>query len=324
MNSPKVSVVIPTFNAGRGFADLLERLNAQNTDFYYEVLVVDSGSTDGTVEIAEKHGALVHRIPGAEFDHGATRNLGVSLSGGEYVVLMVQDALPGGERWLTAMIEDFEGDPLVAGVYGRQIPRPESDPLTRVLVNSWPTARLESREQFAGGPERYAMLPPAERRTLATFDNVSSCVRRSVWEEIPFETTRFGEDLRWGKRVVEAGYKIVYEPGSAVYHSHERGTLYDLRRYYVDAKLLLDLFGIAATPNLPLLLLNTLRSAAYLYRRLVREAGTGGSRSLSGFLALRYALFSQAGGYLGAKSRRISRVSPRAVANLDRLLGKGI
>lgn len=321
MSAPKVSVIVLTFNAGPSFEGLLRRLLAQETDFAYEVLVIDSGSTDGTPYLAERYGASVHRIPPEEFDHGAARNLGVSLCQGEYVALLVQDAVPLDEFWLAAMVEDLESDPLVAGVYGRQVPRPESDPLTRVLVNGWPTASLERREQFAGGPERYRTLSSAERRTLAIFDDVSSCVRRSVWREIPFNRTPFGEDLRWGRRVVEAGYKLVYEPRSTVYHSHERGAMYDLRRYYVDAQLLLDLFGIAATPNLLLLLFNTLRSFAYLYRLLRKERNTG---SVPYLAALRYALFGQTGSYLGVKSRRLSRSSPRAAAYLDRLFGKGI
>ena len=63
-----------------------------------------------------------------------TRNLGVSLSRGGYVTFIVQDAVPLDGRWLAAMVEDLEGDELVAGVYGRQVPRPESGPLTRAVL----------------------------------------------------------------------------------------------------------------------------------------------------------------------------------------------
>jgi rhamnosyltransferase len=286
--------------------------------------VIDSGSTDGTAELARRHGASVHRISRDEFEHGATRNLGVSLSGGEYVAFIVQDAVPLDERWLAAMVENLERDKLVAGVYGRQIPRPESSPLTRALVNSWPTADLERREQYMEDPTLYHTLPPAERRSLATFDNVSSCVRRSVWEEIPFERTGFGEDVRWGKRVVEAGYKIVYEPRSAVFHSHERGALYDLRRHYVDQLVLLDLFGLATTPNLALLFLNVFRASAYLYLRLLRDEKSVMRAARLVPLALKHAVFSQAGAYLAAKNRRLARTRPRSSGRLDRFLSRGI
>jgi rhamnosyltransferase len=311
---PKVSVVIPTLNAGPGFRDLLDKLSAQEMSFGYEVLVVDSGSTDGTAELARRRGAAVHTIPRAKFGHGATRNLGVSLSRGEYVAFIVQDAVPLDGRWLAAMVENLERDDLVAGVYGRQIPRPESAPLTRVLVNGWPTAGLERREQCVEAPALYRALTPAERRSLATFDNVSSCVRRSVWEEIPFEPTGFGEDVRWGKRVVETGYKLVYEPRSAVLHSHERGALYDLRRHYVDGQLLLELFGLAPTPNLALWLLNVLRATVHLYLRLRREEKVALGAPLP---AAKHAVCSQTGLYLALKKRRLP-------ARLDLSLRRGV
>ena len=175
----RVSIVIPTLNAGPGFGELLAGIQSQEGPFEREILVLDSGSTDGTDELARRYGARVHRIRRSEFDHGGTRNLGISLAKGEYVVLTVQDAVPLDERWLSTMVENLERDERVAGVYGRQVPHPHAGPLTRVLVNNLASAGLERREQFAGGPERYRGLPPGQRRRLAAFDNVSSCLRRS-------------------------------------------------------------------------------------------------------------------------------------------------
>jgi rhamnosyltransferase len=324
LGSLKASVVVPTFNAGAGFEELLERLRTQEASFDYEVLVIDSGSTDGTVELTRSYGASVYRVPRNEFGHGATRNLGVSLARGEYVAFIVQDAIPLDERWLAPMVENLEQDEMVAGVYGRQLPRPESSPLTRVLVNSWPTADLQRREQFVSPPTLYGTLPPDERRSLATFDNVSSCVRRSVWEAIPFEPTRFGEDLRWGKKVVEAGYKIVYEPRSAVFHSHERGAFYDLRRHYADQLVLVDLFGLAPTPNLALLLLNILRSSAYLYLQLLRDEKPTGGPARPVLLALKHAVSSQMGIYLAVRNRRLAPTRSLISDKLDRFLSRGV
>ena len=315
------SVVIPTFQAGPGFDELLRRLFTQKTEFGHEVLVIDSGSTDGTPELAARHGASVHRIDPGEFDHGATRNLGASLSAGRYVAFLVQDALPVDDHWLASMVTNLDADGTVAGVYGRQIPRSDSSPLTRALMRDWPTSNRERREQFAGGPQAYATLPPAERRSLAVFDDVSSCVRRSVWERIPFERTRFGEDLRWGKAVVEAGHKLVYEPRSAVLHSHERGALYDLKRHYVDALILQELFGLTPTPTLPRLLLNILLTCAHLYRSSNKKMALPYPRRL--LPVLRYALCSQTGAYLAARKNRGSNPS-RIGARIHKSLLEGI
>ena len=314
MSGPKASAVILTLNAGPAFAATLDGVFAQKTGSDFEVIVLDSGSTDGTPELARACGAAVHTISASTFDHGATRDRGISLAAGEYVALLVQDAVPLDDRWLAAMIEDLEGDPLVAGVYGRQVPRPGSSALARVLVTDAPTAGDERREQHAGGQGHYWKLPPAKRRELALFDNVSSCLRRSVWEDLPFGRTGFGEDLRWGKRAVEAGYKLVYEPRSAVVHSHERGPLYDLRRHYAEGLLLFDLFGLAPVPTLARLLPNALLASAHLCRRLLIDEGAGW-RSLP--LAVRHGVPSQLGLYLAAKRR----VLP---ARLDKFLRRGV
>ena len=314
MSGPKASVVVLTLDAGPDLAKTLDAVFSQKTPFDFEVLVLDSGSSDGTVGLAERSGAAVHLTPSSTFDHGATRDLGLSLSKGEYVALLVQDAVPLDDRWLAGMVGNLEDDPTVAGVYGRQVPRPESGPLARVLVENAPTAGHGRREQYAGGPVPYRTLPPRERHALALFDNVSSCLRRSVWEEIPFGRTGFGEDLRWGKSAVEGGHKLVYEPRSAVVHSHERGPLYNLRRHYAEGLLLLDLFDLAPVPNLLTLIPNTLLASAHLFRRLLLDERAGWR---AWPLALGYAVPSQLGLYLAAKRGRLP-------VRLDGFLGEGV
>ncbi|WP_119067287.1 glycosyltransferase family 2 protein [Rubrobacter indicoceani] len=323
----KTSVVIPTLNAGPEFDDLLGALYAQHRDFDLEVLIIDSGSDDGTPERAGSYGARVCSIPKSEFNHGATRNLGVSLTDGEFVVMLVQDAVPCGPGWLASLVGAVSEDGRVAGAYSRQVARPDADPVTRALLNGRASGRDERREQRSEGG--YGELPPAKKRRLAAFDNVSSCLRRSVWEGHPFETERFGEDIRWGKAVVEAGYTIVYEPRSVVVHSHERGALYDLKRYYADAGVLAELFELRSTKSLPGLFRNIAAVTVRLYPDLVRDERVSGKGSSFAsahalLLALGYAVVSQVGSYLGANSGRIRKASPKLYARLDALLGRGV
>ncbi len=320
----RVSVVIPTFNAGPCFEELLRKLDAQEGDFEREVVVIDSGSTDGTRELAARHGAVLHSVPKAGFDHGATRDLGVSLSSGEYVALTVQDAVPLDERWLAAMVENLQKDGRIAAVYGRHVPRPDAGVMTRALVGNLAVASLERREQEILDTERYLSLPPAQKRRIAAFDNVSSCLRRQVWEEFPFGEADFAEDLRWGKKVVEAGYIIVYEPRSVVVHSHERGALYDLRRHYVDQRVLDELFGARLVPSLPRLILGIPYATSHVYRLLRREEPAPEKRLKLLLDATTYTLASQLGAYLGCKLPSLSRLSTKLHARLHGILGRGV
>ena len=320
----RVSVVIPTFNAGPGFEELLQKLDAQEGDFELEVVIVDSGSTDGTVELAARYGAVLHSVSKAGFNHGATRDLGISHSSGEYVALTVQDAVPLDERWLDAMVENLHKDGRIAAVYGRHLPRPDASVMTRALVGNLAVADTERREQEIQDRAQYRSLPPAKRRRVAAFDNVSSCLRRSVWEEIPFGEADFAEDLRWGKKVVEAGCTIVYEPRSVVVHSHERGALYDLRRHYVDQLVIDELFGARMVPSLPRLILGIPYSTRHVYGLLRCEEPAPDKRPKLLLDAATYALASQLGAYLGGKVPSVSRLSPRLHARLHRILGKGV
>lgn len=317
----KASIVIPTLDAGPNFETTLEAISAQKSGFDLETIVVDSGSEDGTPELAEKHGAKVVRIPRSEFSHGGTRNLGISHSSGEFVALTVQDATPMNDSWLSSLVGSLVDDGSVAVAYSRHVPRPGAGPLTRAVVGGLAWAEEERRVQEMGSIERYRSMTPMEKRLLCAFDNVSSCVRRSVWEEFPFEETSFAEDLRWGKRAIESGRKIVYEPRSAVVHSHERGALYDLRRSYVDALAITELFDARLVPNLPRLALGAALTSRRMERLLRSEEKNAAKRAA---LALRFALTSQGGAYLAGKEEAMEHTSPKLHAKVHNFLGKGV
>lgn len=245
----EVSVLIPTYNAGPGFATVLEAIAAQDTGFGYELLLVDSGSTDGTLELARRCSARVSSIPKSGFSHGGARNYGISEARGDYVVMTVQDALPADNRWLHKLVENMAGDETVAGVYSRQIPRPDCNPFSRYALECHFTNRPERHVQEIGSLMHYESLTPVQKLETITFDDVSSCVRRSVWKEYPFKPVPFGEDLDWSERVLKAGYKIVYEPESAVIHSHNRSAFYEMKRAYLVHKLLGRMVGLRLLPT---------------------------------------------------------------------------
>src|SRR5512135_2968500 len=114
---PDVSVVIPIYNGERYLAEVLGAVFSQETGFSFEVVVIDSGSTDRSLDVAGGFPVRLHRIPNEEFGHGRTRNLGARLAAGRYVVFMSQDATPAHPRWLENLVASVAKDAGVAGAY---------------------------------------------------------------------------------------------------------------------------------------------------------------------------------------------------------------
>lgn len=245
----KVSVVIPTLNGGEILGEVLEAIEAQEYERgEVEVVAIDSGSTDGTRERLEGRGVQLTTIAREEFDHGATRDLGISKASGEVVVLLVQDAVPANHRWLEGLVREFD-DPVVAATCCRQLPREDA----------FPYDALELGRSFVGGTEprcgrlepgeELESLTPWERMERCTLDNVCSALRRSVWEELPFGRCAFGEDSRWARRAILTGHAITYTAAAQVVHSHRRSILYEYRRTYLSHYLLYELFGLRTVPD---------------------------------------------------------------------------
>jgi rhamnosyltransferase len=308
--------MIPTYNAGPDFATVLEAITGQRSDFTREILVVDSGSSDGTPDLASKYSARILSVPKSEFNHGGTRNRGISEARGEFVAMTVQDAVPADEWWLQGLVENLAGDERVAGAYSRQIPREDCNPFTRYALENHFTNLPERREQVIDDLARYEGLPPPRKLELIVFDDVSSCVRRSVWQEHPFERLSFGEDLEWAERVMREGYKLVYAPRSAVIHSHNRSALYEMKRAYVTHKLLADLLGFRALPSFAELL----RKFPKLLRQRWKLAEAyGGGRFYA--QAVTRSVGDQLGVFLGGM---VGSGRDRVPSFVDRRLSRGV
>lgn len=245
----RCSIVIPTKNGGALFLRVLTEIQKQSIWDCAELIVVDSGSTDGTLEAARSVGAKVFEISPSEFNHGATRDYGISLANCELVVLMVQDAVPKDLNLLEAILRPFS-DSEVVGVYVRQIPQPDADLLTKRNLNNWLTGRAESETRKMKSLDWYESLAPIEKYFFCNFDNVCSAVRKSVWQSHKFGQINFGEDIDWAERILKAGFKIVYEPAVAVIHSHDRPLSYEYKRTYICHRKLYRQFGLHLVPTM--------------------------------------------------------------------------
>lgn len=239
----RISLVIPTWNAGPLFQEVVDAVNALEGVVFAELVAIDSGSTDGTVEVAKRAGFEVVPIPQREFDHGATRDRGIEHTTGDFIVLLVQDATLEGADWLEKMVAPFS-DPDVAGVWCRQIPRPDCQPVLDRRIRGWPgRGEVVSKKQLEGG-QKLSDLKPFDQLMYSAFDNVASVVRRTVWQRFRLGPRRFGEDVYFGKRVIEAGLAIAHQGEAAVIHSHDRTAWSEGKRTFCDHRNLHGLFGL--------------------------------------------------------------------------------
>ncbi len=218
----RAGLVIPTRNQAaelrRLLPLLLEQIPAEN------IVVVDSASTDGTIDVARGCGCRCVSIALRDFDHGATRNLGARSVPGEFIIFMTPDALVEGPGTLAALLEPFQ-DPSVGATYARQLPRPGAGPLERFAreFNYPPEPRVQSLES----------LP---RLGIKAFFLSDSCAayRREVFERMDGfpEPCVVNEDMYMAARMVLAGFKVCYAPEARVFHSHRLSLWGQFRRNY--------------------------------------------------------------------------------------------
>jgi rhamnosyltransferase len=246
MNDPLISVVIPVKNGVATLASCLEGIRAQTLGDRLEIIVTDSGSTDGTLELLARYPVQVHHIVPVEFNHGETRNLGVRMAHGEFVVMTVQDARPVDDRWLERMVKHFE-DPKVAGVCGQQVVPHELDknPLQWFRPYCRP---VPIKIQFAN-PSEFQQLPPAEQVALCGWDDVTAMYRRSTLLGIPFRRVNFSEDAIWARDALSHGCALVYDYSARVYHYHHETFRFRFRRIFTIQYQLYRFFNHVRAPD---------------------------------------------------------------------------
>lgn len=217
MNS--VSAVIRTKNEAHWLPVTVEAIRRQQVQ-PSEVIIVDSGSTDGTLQtVVGVPGIRVVTMPPEAFSFGRALNVGFREAQGMYVACLSAHAVPADNTWLSAFLEAIQ-DPRTAGVYGRQLPQPDAcPPVRRDLLT------------YYGAEKRIQALPDDH-----FFSNANALVRRDLWQRFPFDEDLTGcEDQLWARSVLAAEFQIVYVPEAAVYHSHNESLGGVYRRAYREA-----------------------------------------------------------------------------------------
>lgn len=229
-----ISVVIPVLDGAEFLDEVLGAVTSQVIDEPFEVLVIDSGSTDGSLEIVAAHpGVRLLEIKKADFGHGRTRNLGVQNTSGELIAFLTQDATPANEHWLSAYRDAFRLAPNVGAAFGPHLPRDGVSPLMARIL----------RDHFAqfGGEDGQPVLTGADGPIFLS--NSNSCISREAWEQTPFRDIAYSEDQAFGVDILRNGWLKAFVPEAAALHSHDYGMAESFRRYFDEYRGLNDSVG---------------------------------------------------------------------------------
>ena len=237
---PSVTVTILTWNGEQYLDAILTAVESQQYDGVFDVLVIDSASTDGTLDIVAAHQAVrLHQIPNEEFGHGKTRNLAAELATGEIVAYLTHDAVPVGTDWLAAMVRPF-ADESIAAVLGRQVARPSAPPLLkydieRVFERQGPPGQVTVHRGEGLSTDLHAL------RVATFYSDAASAARRSILlGPIPYADVDYAEDQVFGRAVIDAGLAKAYAGDAVVEHSND-GTLREF-----GGRIAADLLGLRA------------------------------------------------------------------------------
>jgi len=212
------SIVIRAKNEAGAIGETLDRVFGQVGAPGFEVLVVDSGSTDGTLDIVRRTDARVIEIPPQSFTYGRALNIGIAAARGEFVVALSAHSTPVSDRWLTSLLEPFS-DRTIGAVYGRQVPRSNATKL----------------ELFGMSLSGVMSQTPRRQERDMMFSNANGAFRRSLALDHPFDERIPGaEDLAWADWIERQGWAVYYQPTAAAYHSHGEPFLKLVRRMMKD------------------------------------------------------------------------------------------
>jgi rhamnosyltransferase len=309
-----VTVAIPVRDGGAQLAGTLRALAAQTVA--HELLVCDSGSRDGSLELARRHGARVLEIAPDRFSHGGTRNLLMSEAKGAHVALLTQDAEPADERWLERLLAAYALADDVAIAYGPYLPRAAASLAVRAELEQWfaslsPDGR-PAVERLAPDERAAPALELIGRRGF--FTDANACVARAAWEQVPFREVPYAEDRVLALDMLRAGYAKAFMPDAGVLHSHDYTPLQELRRCFDEWRGLREVYGWRE-PARPAQLVRKLRGELAQTRLAAsREGLTGAARRATLAGASRHHVIRLAGAVLGSRADLLPAPVRRALS----------
>jgi len=274
MAKHRCAIVIPAKNAMATLPKVIEKALAQQVPWSYEIIVIDSGSSDGTKEyLRDQSGIRLIEIEPHEFGHGRTRNLGIAAADADLVAFLTHDAEPVDAAWLRNLVAALEQNPDIAGAFGRHVAYETASPFTKrdlelhfqsiqrhplIVYRELEALRYETDEGW--------------RQLLHFYSDNNSIMRKSVWNDFPYPDVEFAEDQLWAQHIIQAGYKKAYAPDAVVFHSHDYSYSEQLRRAFDESRNFHKYFGYKLSPSPIEALAKIVRFSFEAFRQEVDES----------------------------------------------------
>lgn len=216
---PKVSIIMRVYNEMPYIKYALRMLKQQSLQDY-ELIIVDSGSTDGSYQVAEEANPdVIYQIQPGTYVPGRVLNEAINKASGELIVFNNSDCIPQNNFWLENLIRPFQQDQETIAVFANQVPRPDANPLVR----------KDYERAFGDGS--------ISAKWKHFFSLASSAVRKDIITQYPFNPTiQYSEDIEWSWRMKQMGKKIMYVPDAIVEHSHNYTWKGLVKRYTGEGK----------------------------------------------------------------------------------------
>lgn len=212
-----VSIIVRSFNEEKHIGRLLEGIASQKAPFDWEVILVDSGSTDRTVEIAQSFDVQLVEISPKDFSFGYSLNKGIETARGKYCIFISAHCYPDDENWMLNLIKPFS-DENIAIVYGRQ----RGNEITK----------YSEHQVF----KKWFPNESVVQKSLPFCNNANSAIQKKLWELYKFDEEITGlEDMDWAKNMLNKGYKVAYQADATAIHVHEETPAQIFKRYEREA-----------------------------------------------------------------------------------------
>lgn len=318
MAADPATVAIPVLNGGARLHEVLTAVRGQRLDRPIELLVADSGSTDGSVDVARSFGATILAVKPHEFSHGGTRNVLFERARGSHVAFLTQDSVPADERWLGHLLEGFALADDVALVFGPYLPREDASPMVaRELQEYFGSFAPDGVARIDRRAPNNATPPP--RATF--FSDANGCIARWAWSEVPFPDVEYAEDQALARAMLAAGFAKAYQPAAAVIHSHDYPPVRLFQRSFDEWRALSEVRDVEGAGG-PIAVALTVQRHVRDDVAYVRGQGLSGrALALTTVRSLAYHSARSVGAALGSRADRLPAPVRRACSLEGRMGG---